>query len=387
MTGAAAGIPKGLIPLLSATNFIIGMGAFVVIGGLTPLAGDLGLTPGEAGLLLTVYAIAYAILSPLLVALTGGIGRRRVLVAGLSLFTLSNLIAALAPDETLLLASRVLAAAGAGITTPITAAVVAALAPPDTRSKALAGVFFGITLAQVIGVPAGSFIAYTFGWRAAFWTVTALGLPMLALLWFRVPAGLSFQPVRLSDLGRTLRDAPAMIAVFFTATFLGAIYMLFTYFTPLMEAKMGFERNMVTASLVVFGVGAVVGNWMGGQMTTRLGPARTLLALSCAQAALMVPFSLLPLPLPLFVVLVALWSVCGWSFMAPQQTRLVTLSPQTAPVLLSLNAAAVYAGAAIGSAMGGVVIARFGIEALGLASGLMATLAIAHIVLSRRLSG
>ena len=101
----------------------------------------------------------------------------------------------------------------------------------------------------------------------------------------------------------------------------------------------------------------------------------------------MVPFSLLPLSLPVFVVLVALWSVCGWSFMAPQQTRLVTLSPQTAPVLLSLNAAAVYAGAAIGSGMGGVVIARFGIEALGLASGLAATLAIAHIMLSRRLSG
>jgi predicted MFS family arabinose efflux permease len=158
------------------------MGAFVVVGGLNPLASDLALTPGQAGAFLTVYAISYAILSPLLVSLTGTIGRRRVLVAGFALFSLSNLFAALAPDATWLYVTRILAAAGAGLTTPVSAAVVAALAPPEARSKALAGVFFGLTLAQVIGVPAGSFIAYTFGWRAAFWTVVVLGLPMLVLL-------------------------------------------------------------------------------------------------------------------------------------------------------------------------------------------------------------
>jgi predicted MFS family arabinose efflux permease len=193
--------------------------------------------------------------------------------------------------------------------------------------------------------------------------------------------------VRLGDLGRTLANLPSMIAVLFTATFLGAIYTLFTYFTPLMEAKMGFGRNMISLSLVVFGVGAVLGNWLGGRLTVWLGPVRTLLLLACAQVLLMAAFSLMPLPLPVFFVLVLVWSVFGWSFMAPQQTRLVGLSPQTAPVLLSLNAAAVYIGAALGSAAGGVIIARFGIEALGLASGGAALLAIAHIVLSRRLSG
>lgn len=363
------------------------MGAFVVVGGLTPLARDFGMPPGQAGALLTIYAISYAILSPLLVSLTGAISRRKVLVAALAVFTLSNVIAALAPSEAWLFATRVLAAAGGGLVSPLTAAVVAALAPPEARPKALAGVFFGLTMAQVIGVPAGSFIAYTFGWRASFWTVAVLGVPMLVLLWTRIPAGLFFQPVRLTDLGRTLRDGPAMIAVLFTATFLGAIYTLFTYFTPLMETTMGFGRNMVSLSLVVFGLGAVLGNWLGGRLAVWLGPATTLLVLVCAQVVLMSAFSLLPLPVPVFLLLVLIWSMFGWSFMAPQQTRLVALSPQTAPVLLSLNAAAVYVGAAFGSAVGGVLIARFGIEALGFASSLMATLAIVHMLVSRRLSG
>lgn len=363
------------------------MGAFVVIGLLSPLANDLAMTPAQAGWVMTTYALAYAVLSPLLVALTGRIGRRRVLAIGMGLFTAANAASALAPSEGPLLIARIIAAAGAGMTTPVSAAVVASLAPPEMRARALAAVFFGLTLSQVIGVPAGSFIAYTFGWRAAFATVTLLAIPIVIAIWFRVPRGLSFQPVSLGDLGRALRHFPSMLAVLFTASFLGALYVLFTYMTPLMESRMGFGRNAITLTLVIYGVGAVLGNILGGRMTERLGPTRTLIVVALAQIPLLLPFSALPLPVPVFIALMFVWAIGGWSFMTAQQSRLITISPETAPVLLALNAAAIYIGAAVGTALGSVVLKHSSLDALGIAASIAVIGALGHILWSKRVSG
>ncbi len=385
MTGTAHH-DRLLIPILSASNFVIGMGAFVVIGLLNPISADLSISTAGAGWIMTIYALAYALLSPLLVSLTGRIGRRRVLAAGLLIFAIANAMAALAPDPATLFAARVLAAAGAGIFTPVSAAVGAGLSRPERRARALAAVFFGLTLAQVIGVPAGSFIAYTFGWRYALAIVALIALPCIWLIWIRVPAGLSFQTVTLGDLARALRDARIMIAVLFTTSFLGAIYVVYTYLTPLLTEQMGFGRNGITLALLVFGTGAVIGNLLGGIAADRFGPFRTLLGLSIAQVLLMPFFSLLPYSEIWLFVIIGLWSSFGWSFMAPQQVRLIALSPDGASVVLALNAAAIYIGAAIGSAAGGWVLSTFGLPALGWAGGIAATLAVLHIWMSERKS-
>ncbi len=362
------------------------MGAFLVIGALAPLARDMGLSPSQAGWVLTSYAIGYAILSPLLVALTGRFGRRRVLAAGMGLFALSCAASALAPSEGWLYAARVLGAAGAGMTTPVTAAVAGALAAPERRAKVLAGVFFGLTLAQVLGVPAGSWIAYAFGWRTAFWLVAGLSVAAAVLIWVRVPAGLSFQPVRLTDLGRVLAAPQLMLAILFTTSFLAGIYVPYTYTAPLLEEAMGLGRDGVTAALAVFGLGAVVGNVLGGWLADRVGPVRTLAMLACAQAVLMPLLALLPLPMPLAMALIFVWSVCCWSFLAGQQARLVGLSGPQAPVVLALNAACIYVGAAFGAALGGRVVDDWGLGLVGPVGGVMAVLALVHILASDRLT-
>ncbi|KIN61649.1 Major facilitator superfamily MFS 1 [Sulfitobacter noctilucae] len=371
-----------LIPVLSACNFVIGMGAFVIIGLLEPLGADLGRSPAQAGQLMTIYAVAYAILSPLLVAMTGRTGRRRVMAAAFVLFTLAAALAAVAPGFGLLALSRIIAAAGAGLFTPIAAAVAAALYPPEQRARVLAAVFFGLTIAQVAGVPAGSYIAYSLGWRWAFAVVVAFGFPCIWLIWTRVPAGLTFQPVQLSDLGRTLRDGRSMLAVTFTGTFLGSMYVLYTYMAPLLSQSMGFGRDGITFTLIMFGLGAVGGNIMGGYLADRFGWRRTLTGLCLSQIILMPMYSLLPVSEPLLAVLSVVWAVCGWSFMAGQQMRLITFAGPNAPVVLALNAAAIYVGAAVGSAFGGLVLAQFGLNALGLFAGLTAVLALAHLTLS-----
>jgi len=372
---------------LSASNFVIGMGAFVLIGLVTPIAGDMDLSPPRVGAAMTTYAIAYALLSPFLVSLTGALGRRRVLALAMTIFAGGNLLTALAPTEFVLHLSRVVAAAGAGMFTPVTSSVAAALAPPQARGRALANVIVGLTVAQVLGVPVGSFVGYTFGWRAGFLIVVALALPCLWLIWTRVPKGLEVAPASLRQLGRTLLDGPVILAVLFTASFLGSVYVLYTYLAPLLEQTMGFGRNGVTAALVVFGLGAVMGNILGGRMTDRLGPVRTLVILSSAQILVMPVFSLLPVPAPALFALLLVWSIFGWSFMAGQQVRIIGLNPGAASVILSLNAAAIYVGAALGSAVGASVLGGFGIGALGLAAGLCAVVPLLHVLVSRWISG
>ena len=379
-------MPRGLVPLLSAANFVIGMGAFLVIGVLGPLARDLGLDAPAAGWVMTSYALGYAALSPVVVSLTGGLGRRRVMAAGMAVFALGALLSALAPSAGWLFAARVVAALGAGLTTPVVAAVAAGLAPPERRGQVLATVFAGLTVAMVLGVPAGSWLAYTLGWRSAFGVVAALGAGMTALLWARVPAGLRFQAVRMADLGRVLGDGPLVVAILFTATFLGAIYVPFTYLAPLLETRMGLGRDGVTAALAVCGLGAVVGNLAGGWLADRFGPGRTLWALLAAQVALMPLLSLLPMPLALAMALFLVWNAAGFAFMASQQLRLIALAGPRTPVAIALNAACIYLGAAFGAALGGAVVAGAGLGAVGVAGGLAAVLAAGNLLLSRRLS-
>ena len=384
-----------MIATLSMSNFVIGMGAFMIIGLLEPLAADLRISSARAGSVLTTYAVAYAILSPVLVATTGGIGRRRVLAAGLAMFGLACLIPVLAPTEAALHASRIIAAAGAGIFTPVAAAVAAGLSALERRAKALAAVFFGMTMSQILGLPLGSFLAYTFGWQVAFAVVLALLVPCLWLVWIIVPRGLSFQPVTLRDLARVMRNGRLMLAVGFTASFLTAGYVVNTFLAPLLSQGLGWGRNGISLALLACGIGAVAGNIIGGALSDRIGPARTLTFLCLAQLVVLPGFSLLPLAggqatllsASLAMGLLVLWSVFGWSFMAAQQARLIGLAPQAAPVMLALNAAGVYVGAAFGSAMGGLVLSGFGLAPLGMVAGALMGLALIHLRVTVRLDG
>ena len=375
-----------MIPALSACNFVIGIGAFGIIGLVEPLGADMRLTPAQTGQLLTVYAVSYAFLSPLLIASTGKVGRRRIMALGFVIFALAALISALSPSMTELNIARVMAAAGAGIFTPLSAAVAVGLTPENNRAKVLAAVFFGLTMSQVVGVPASSWIAYTFGWRWAFWLVFALAVPCIWLIWTRVPAGLRFQPVTLGDLRDVISEGRLMLAIGFTGSFIGAQYVLFTYIAPLLSSTMGFGGDGNALTLMMAGFGAVAGNILGGYLSDRFGWRITLTGLCVFQMLMMPMFSLIPVSVPVLIGMVFLWAMGGWSFMAAQQVRLFALAGHRAPVVLALNAAAIYVGAAIGAALGGVMITSFGLLSLGLTAGIGAALALAHLTLSARLS-
>lgn len=375
-----------VLAMLAFGNFIIGMGAFVVVGIVSPIAEGLGVSTASAGLVLTSYAFAYAVASPIAVALTGRAARRSVLCAALALFALGSLASALSTSLSALVAARVLVATGACLFTPVAAGVAVALSDPAKRGKALATVFGGLTLAQVVGVPAGAWLAYRFGWEATFWLVSGLAVAALAVLAFAIPRDVAFQSASLAAMVDTLRDARVSFAIAFTATLMVAVYIVFTYFGPIIEASMGTNPEYRSFYLVLFGIGAVIGNYAGGWLSDRIGSVATLAVLCIGQALLMPLFSLSPWAALPFAVLVMTWSSFGWSFMAPQQARLVSLAPQAQALVLALNAAMIYVGVAIGSAVASRILAGYGLAALGLAGAVGAAAALLHLLVSVRLS-
>lgn len=368
--------------LLAFANFVVGMGAFVVIGVLTPVASSFGISRSAAGGLMSTYAIVYAVASPILVALTGKLDRARLLTISLAVFLVGTVMAALATSFDALLWARVPMAIGGALVTPVAASVGISLLPPAQRGKALAVVFGGLTLAQAVGVPLGAWIGYAFGWRTAFWLVAAVTSVAGLALWMALPRGLSTQVTSLSSLKAALQSRLLMVAVSFTALFIGALYVFYTYLAPFLESRLGLGRDGVSVMLLVFGCGAVVGNAMGGWLTDRIGPARTLAGLALSQCLWLPLLSLSHLPVWATGLLIGVWSVCSWSFMVPQQARLAALSPALAPVLFALNAAAIYVGSSLGALLGGQVLGRMGFEALGLVGAGVALLAGSSLYLA-----
>ncbi len=373
-----------VLAFLAFGNFIVGMGAFVVIGIVSPIAEGLGVSKASAGMVLTAYAFAYAVLSPVTAAITGTVSRRVVLTAALAIFCLGSVLSALSPNLLMLAASRMVVALGAAMFTPVAAGVAVAVTVPERRGKALATVFAGLTLAQVVGTPFGAWIAYRVGWSAAFWAVAALAAAGAVIIALSVPRDIHFHASGFRAILGVLKDRRVMFATAFTASFVGATYLVFTYLGPLIEASVGSNPELRTGFLVLYGCGAVIGNIVGGTLSDRIGARKTLIVICAAQIVLMPLFSLTPLAWLPFAALVGAWAASGWSFMAPQQARLVQVAPQAISLVLALNAAMIYVGIAVGSALAARVLEWQGLAALGLAGGIGGVLALAHLLASAR---
>ena len=360
------------------------MGAFVIIGILNPLSDGLSLTEAQAGWILTTFAIAYAIGSPVLIALTGQWDRRRVLLSGLFIFTLATAWSALSGQISGLLASRVAVALGAAMITPVTAGIIVAVSPPDRIGKSLAAVFFGLTLAQAIGIPVGSYVGYTYGWSAAFWCVVGLGVISFVGVLGVVPAALPFKPNSVETLVTSLLDWRRFSVILFVGGFLGAIYVLYTYFTPLLAQSMGYGRDGISLLLFVFGVGAVFGNVLGGWMADKFGSMKALIMICISQIVLLPLYSVLPMPGAALIVLTFIWSVVGWAVAAPQQMRIVQHSPGSENVALALHASSIYIGISVGALVGGLVVTQWSLNALGIAATICMVASFAHLLISER---
>lgn len=342
---------------------------FVTAGLVLPISRDLAISPAAAGQLMTVFALAYAVLSPLLAALTARMSRRTLLLLALGVFVVGNTMTALAPTYALVLLTRVVAAAGAAMFTPTASAVATALAEPERRGRALALVMGGLSVSSAIGVPLGTWLGAS-SWRATIWLVVGLGVigfigVLAAVPELRLPA-----VGGLRDRFAPLRDRRVLAVLATQLMMFWAAFTAYTYLGSLLDLPLA-------AVLWAWGLGGVLGNQVGGRFTDRYGPRRMIFFGLIGATVLMALIPVANLSLPVALVWAFLWGSIGWVVAPAQQYRTVAAVPGNVPVGLGLLSSAQYVGLFVAGVTGGLALewyGRTGVIVLSAGLGLLAVL-------------
>ncbi|RVT97497.1 MFS transporter [Rhodovarius crocodyli] len=382
-------MPLALFALTIAA-YAIGTTEFVIVGLLPTVAQDLGITLPLAGLIVSVYALGVTFGAPVITALTGRLPRKALLLGLMLLFVAGNTAAALSPDYATLLVARVVSAFAHGVFFSVGATIAADLVPEDRRASAIALMFMGLTVAIVTGVPLGTFIGQSLGWRATFWAVAGLGVVALLGIAALLPRRLSrAAPAGLPDQLRVLGSGRLLLAFGMTALGYGGTFVTFTFLAAMLERVTGFSSGAVSLILVLYGLAIAAGNLAGGRLADR-DPVRALGWLFAAQAAVLVLFSVTAVsPLWALATLAAL-GFLSFANVPGLQLYVVQLAQRFRPgavdVASALNIAAFNLGIALGAWIGGMVVdSPLGLIATPWIGGLMVAGALVLTLVSAAL--
>lgn len=342
---------------LTAGAFGIGVTEFVIMGLLLEVGADFSISIATAGLLISGYALGVVVGAPVLTVLTARWPRKTVLLALMVLFIAGNAACALAPSYGFLMAARVLTALAHGTFFGVGSVVATGLVSPDRKASAIAVMFTGLTVANILGVPFGTWIGQQFGWRATFAAVTLVGLAAFAVIALFVPR--DDRPADAedwrADLAAILR-APVLLGLVTTVLGYAGVFAVFTYIAPMLTRISGFSEAAVSPILLVFGGGLAVGNLVGGRLGDRgvlTAVFGTLIVLALVLAAMTAG---LGSPIAA-VLLTGLLGAAGFATVAPLQMWVLSKAEGAGQNLASsLNIAAFNLGNAIGAWAGGVVI-------------------------------
>ncbi|GAA1184106.1 MFS transporter [Pseudonocardia alaniniphila] len=369
-------MPLALLAL-AISAFAIGTTEFVITGLLPDIATGFAVDIPTAGLLVSGYALGVVVGAPLLTAAATKLRRKPVLLGLMGLFIVGNVGSALAGSYTEMMAGRVVAALCHGAFFGVGSVVAAGLVAPQRRAAAIAMMFTGLTVANVLGVPLGTVVGQAFGWRATFWVVAALGvvgaLGILALVPDQPADPASNLRVELA----AFRRPQVWLALGMTALGFGGVFASFTYVAPIMTEVAGFPAGALTWLLLVFGAGLVVGNLAGARAADRaLMP--TLVVLLAVLAAVLAIFAVTAAsPIPAVATLAAVGFV-GFATVPGLQTRVMEAAGSAGTLASAANIAAFNLGNAAGAWLGGVAIAAgFGLTSPDIVGAIMAAAGLA----------
>ncbi|WP_404371805.1 MFS transporter [Corallococcus coralloides] len=367
--------PNAPLLALAVGAFGIGVTEFAPMGMLPVIATDLGVSIPAAGLLVSAYAFGVLVGAPVMTLTTGRVPRRTLLVGLMGIFTLGNLLSALAPEYWTLMAARVVTSFNHGAFFGVGSIVAASVVAPNRRAGAVAAMFMGLTVANITGVPLAAWAGESLGWRASFWGIAGLGALAMIALRLTLPHG---QVERSSDSGAmkaelaVLRRGPVLAALALTVIGSSAMFTVFTYIAPILKEQTRASAGFVTAMLVTYGLGLTLGNWLGGRFADR-SVDRTLIFTLAGLATLLVVFAgVMPWQVPAAGV-IFLWGVASFALVPPLQMRVMTAASDAPNLASAMNIGAFNLGNAMGAALGGAVIGLdLGYPAVALAGAAMA---------------
>ncbi|MEU4250183.1 MFS transporter [Amycolatopsis sp. NPDC026612] len=349
-TGTTPGKLPAVVWVLAAGTFLMGTTEFVIAGLLPELAGDLGVSVSQAGLLITAFAIGMIIGSPTMALVTLRLPPRRTLVLALAVFSLGHVVAALSGSFAIILAARVVTALATGAFWAVGFVVATAAAGPRNSTRAIGVMMGGLTLANVVGVPIGSFAGQLTGWRGPFWALAALSALAAAVIGRFIPTREQRAEVSVRAEIRSLRQGRLWLALAAAMFVMGGVLATYSYLTPLLTGRAGMPAAAVPLALIAFGAGALGGTTAGGRLGDRRPMATTIPAAAATAVVLLllIPLSTSPVAA---VVLVFLMALTGFT-VNPVVTALAVRFAGNAPTLTSaLSTSAFNTGIAAGTAI------------------------------------
>lgn len=382
--GAKPAQGRWVLLALAVGAFGIGTTEFSPMGLLPVIAEGVNVSIPTAGLLISAYAIGVMIGAPIMTLAFTRFGKRTALILLMSIFTIGNLMSAMSPGYLTLLAARLVTSLNHGAFFGLGAVVAASVVPKDKQASAVAAMFMGLTIANIGGVPAATWIGQQIGWRMAFAGTAMIGVLAIAALWLVLPKG---ERGVMPDVRRELYvlTRPAvLLAMATTVMGAGAMFTLYTYVAPALETLTGASNGFVTLSLALIGVGFTIGNWLGGCLADWSLDGATKVFLG----ALAIIMFALPFLLNSHVgaaIGLLLWGGAAFAIVPPVQMRVMEAASEAPGLASSINVGAFNLGNAVGAAVGAAVISlNLGYAAVTVAGALLAAMGFGLVMIKQK---
>lgn len=368
---------------LTIGAFAIGMAEFVIMGLLPDIARTYEVTVSRAGMLISGYAIGVAVGGPVIAAFTSRFPRKLLLCVLMLVFVAGNVLAIVSPTFTILMVARIVSSLAHGTFLGAAALIAASLAAPDKRASAIAMIMTGMTVANIAGVPFGTFIGQHYGWEMTFAVIAALGLLTFAGIAFLVPDARTSKSASVRSELLAMAKPQVLLALGVILFGFGGLFATFTYIAPILTDLSGFREQNVILILIVFGIGVTLGNIFGGKLADR-HPARSLaLCLALLVPLLLALDAALPYRTPA-VIGIFLWGFMSYSLVPAMQVRVLEAARDAEGMAATVIHSAFNIGNAAGAALGGLIIAGAGLRHLPLASAAVTFVGLALALISMR---
>ncbi|WP_214695855.1 MULTISPECIES: MFS transporter [unclassified Exiguobacterium] len=374
-----------LVLSLSLLTFVLGTSEFVIVGILPDIANGLSISIATAGSLVSAFAISFAVGTPITMSLTSHLPKRKLMLGLTILFTVLNLLSSLAPMYEWLLLLRMLTAVVTGVLISLAMLVASESVPPTKRGVAVSFIFGGFTMANVFGVPIGTFIGQQAGWESTFWLTTALGAVAWIAIYRVLPNQLSQEKASLREQLTLLTNPRILIAFLIPAFGFGATYVVYTYLVPILKDVLGVPVAWVSPILFAYGFISIFSNIAAGKIASH-NPIGRLRFVFLVQAFVLAALFVTTSNVTLGLLNIALMSFMAILLTTSTQIYLIDLAekfnPNAKGLASSLMPVASNVGIGLGSALGGVVYATSPIMTLALVGGLVALVTAALTAVS-----
>lgn len=374
------------IYMLAVVSFLVGTSELIIAGILDKVAASIGVPVSVAGQLITVFSLAYAFGTPVLMAVTSRMDRRKLLIYSLVAFVIGNALTAVLPGFLFLFISRIILALSTGVFIVTALMVASKLAPPDKQGSGIATVVMGFSTALVVGVPLGRVAASFYDWKIIFAGLGVLGLLAIVGMYFLIPKSEGEEPVPIGKQLTLLKEPRIAMALLITFFWIAGYSIVYTYISPFLLSVTGMSEQIVSIGLFAFGIASLLGSKFGGYSSDKWGVPRTLIGSLLVHALALTLISLGAMsPIVMFPLLM-LWSFSAWTSGPTTQYNLVQQAPEASGIMLSLNNSVVQLAMAVGAGLGGVVVEQMSLTSISWIGAVIVFLGAVTTAASLRLS-